>query len=532
MTQITISVFQALTLLAEKYCHDTESEKKIFKYIKYIYLTGARTQKEKKILNKLLQDPLLTNFNISATKQAINEDPVRRYFESHLAHNTLATSLDDLDILLLHENFHLIFALINEADRDDFESFLKNVGEQTPHSYVFVDEYLDAIFQLNKPDSYQSLSPKTTCGRLTPEDILEDRKQKLIMITKCMYASAWAVNTQPRHSPRPRPLDIYHSRSTSSPYGTVNRGRKERLNLASPLEYPKQNVRPHTRGIMRSYMPLPREDALFAREPSNYARPADQYTYRENRHLSDSPNSVPRRMFENQVTPFVGSISGVMLMQLKVMALLVRSGDLPFLAESGCPRNTQLELYIKSFVAYMLYNAGGHSLDEFLDILEFSFVEEEFKSLVGFEFIKLKNLFQTTNAAAFNKAMEQTFVYNNNIIQKKRFHTELEEKSDDKNAPFISIEMNIDLDYDYEDYEDKLDYSKPFELSRPEPDNKLTQLTNNPEHHEFSDGTISHLISVSSQSMFHAPAHIPEPPKHTPDEKIRKQFIPASTTGA
>jgi len=515
MTHVTISVFQALTLLAEKYSaqkylHDDSAQRRI-KCIKHIYLTGARNSTARKNVQILLRDPLLKNFTISAKKQDINEDPVRRYFESHLSHNTLATSLDELDMLLLHENFHLIFALIHEDNRDEFEHL---VEEKALRPHVFFDEYLDALFQLNNPNSYQSLSPKTTSGRLTPEEVedkLEARKQKLIMIIKCMYASGW-VNTQSPH--RDLPLNIYNSRS-DSPYSRDNRGRKLRLNLADPLKYPKQNVRPYTRGIMRSYMPLPQGDALLAEEPSNYSRPADQYTYQENRHLSDSPNSVPKRMFDNLVTPFVGSISGVMLMQLKVMALLFRNDSLPFCADAESPINTQLELYMKSFISYMLYNAGGHSLNEFLDVLDIMIVKHEFSSLVGFSCITLKQLFQDKNTAAFDKTMEQTIIYNNHIIQKKKLHAELKEKHtiDD---PFIPIAIEMEE----EDEDEELDYSKPFELSRPEPDNNPINLISNVEHRDLADGPTSHLISVSSQSMFHAPKSIPEPQHDTPSLNI------------
>jgi len=531
MTHVTISVFQALTLLAEKYgaqeyLHDDSAQRKL-ECIKHIYLTGTISSTSRRNVEILLKDPLLTNFNVSAAKQDINKDPVRRYFESHLSHNTLATSLDELDILLLHENFHLIFALMHECDRDDFLSF---VEEQALRPHVYLDEYLDALFQLNKPGSYQSLSPEETHGEWTPEDILDDRKQKLIMITKCMYASAW-VNTQSPHSDLP--LNIYNSRA-ESPYSPLNRGRKERLNLASPLEYPKQTVRPHTRGIMRSYMPLSQDDALFAEEPSNYSRPADQYTYMENRHLADSPLSIPKIIFGNQVTPFVGSISGVMLMQLKVMAILVRENDLPFRADSENSINIQLELYMKSFVSYMLYNAGGHSLNEFLAVLDLMIVQNEFKSLVGFSCITLKQLFQDTNTTAFEKTMAQTIIYNNNIIQKKKLHTELKENHT-IHVPFIPIAIEDEI----EDEED-LNYLVPLssqtetsacEIARPEPDNNPINIIGSIEQHDLGDKPVSHLISVSSQSMFHAPKSIPEPPHHTPDVKIRKRFIPASPTG-
>lgn len=158
MPNITLSVFQALTLLAEKYRHD-EHKKNRFDFIKRIYLTGAHTAAYRESLKILLQDPYLKKFNISTTKHDINEDPVRRYFESHLAHNTLEASLDDLDILLLHENFHVIFKLLQRSDHAEFCTL---INQHPPRPYVFFDEYLDGLFQLHQPKSYRSLSPRET----------------------------------------------------------------------------------------------------------------------------------------------------------------------------------------------------------------------------------------------------------------------------------------------------------------------------------------------------------------------------------
>jgi hypothetical protein len=480
-----ISVFQALTLLAEKYHHDPSNHAK-FQQIKYIYLTGVRSSFAQKILEDLLDDPCLTNFEISAAKKDINEDPVRRYFESHLCHNTLAASLDDLDIFLLAENFNFIFELIHKRQQD---LLLAIVEEQIFISNI--NEYSDGISKLNKSTSYQSLSPTETSGKETPEDILRDRKQKLIFIAKSMYAIV-IINNQVH--PDDLPLDLYNERP-SSPFNPINRGREERLDIDLPYDDQEQDVRPHTLGIMRSYMPLPQGDALLAEEPSNYSRPADRYTYMENRYLSSSPHSVPKKMFSNQVTPFVSSISGTMLMQLKIMALLLRRDELPFRAEPGNLRNVQLELYIKSFVSYMLYNAGGHSLDEYLKILNYAVVHEEFEHLVGFSDLTLKNLFQDKNTVAFDKTMEQTIVYNNNIIQKKKLHDEITEQAKAEE-------------------EEEEEYLNPFTFV------------------SIQDEEISKL------SIFQAPpaempvidARVPKPPTDAPDVKIRKKFNPPAAT--
>ena len=85
--EITITVFQALMLLIEKYKDDTSNTKK-YEAIKTLCLSGVRNPKDKQILDDLLKDSILARYRISSRVEDINADPVRRYFESHLCHKT------------------------------------------------------------------------------------------------------------------------------------------------------------------------------------------------------------------------------------------------------------------------------------------------------------------------------------------------------------------------------------------------------------------------------------------------------------
>ena len=89
-------------------------------------------------------------------------------------------------------------------------------------------------------------------------------------------------------------------------------------------------------------------------------------------------------------------------------------------------KNKQLELFFKIFIAYMIYYAGGHSLDEYFMVLSLPIVQREFQILAGFQDLTLINLFQKDNQEAFNKTREQTIIYNDNILLKKKLHLELD----------------------------------------------------------------------------------------------------------
>jgi len=410
--KIEITVFQALTLLAKEYRH----HQTIYTQIESIYLTGARGKLAEYMLNALLDDPFLANYSISASKQAINNDPVRRYFESHLCHNTLATSLDFLDVELLEKHLN---AIINRFEKEDRAMLVPMIeGRSTPSR---PNEYSDGIAKLSKSSSYQSLQPEETSGRSTPEDVLGERKRKLALIAQCMYASMYVDEALPSGE---IPLNIYFR--PNSAYDDNHRGRTPRLDIDQLKQghsaAPHQTVCPHTLGIMRSFMPLPMGDALLAEAPSQYPRPADKFTYAKGSY------AIPDQIFSNKVTPFVSSISGTMLIKLRVIAQLLRDKQFAFSASNN-PKNSkniQLELFLKTHISYMIYHAGGHSLEEYIMVLNQAIVLQEFRNLAGFSDLTLINLFQNSNMPAFNKTIEQTIAYNENILLKKKLHAELE----------------------------------------------------------------------------------------------------------
>ncbi len=407
-----ITVFQALTLLLEKY----RDVPYIYHKIASIYLTGVRNRDTESMLSNLLDDSLLENYIINTSKQSINNDHVRRYFESHLCHNTLITSLDLLDINLLEKHFESIFNRIEDDAQELLEPIIH--GHVSPTKF---NEYSDGLVKLNHADSYASLQPPNASGRATPQNILDERKQKLMLIVKCMYAATYVPEEMPSGE---RPLDIYFK--PNSVYHNNHRGRIARIDLERQKDGHRtsvyQTVRPHTLGIMRSFMPLPAEDALFAKAPSTSPRPADTFTYAKGSY------PIPERIFSNKVTPFVSSISGTMLIKLRVIAQLLRENKFVFNApDASCDsKNKQLEFFLKTLIAYMIYHAGGHSLEEYLQVLELPIVQNEFRSLRGFSDLTLIHLFQQDNTEAFNRTVKQTIFYNNHILLKKKLHRELE----------------------------------------------------------------------------------------------------------
>ena len=416
-TELKMTVFQALTLLAKKYQFDQQGQSTREK-ITALYLSGVRNENDNETLNGLLQDNLLTDYRISADRSDINEDPVRRYFESQLCYQTLLISLDNLDMGLLEGHFRSILETVSIENR---MRFLKKISHITT-----VNEYTEGIRRLRDPGSETSFKPEKGCEGKTTEDILIHRKKKMSLLARCAYSS---TIMDKQSISREKILAIYHQQD--SVYDAKNRGRLYRVDKDTGE---RQTVRSQVLGIIRSYMPLPRHDILLADHPARYTRSTDRCTYAE------GAVQIPDQIFSTKITPFVTSISGTMLIHLRVIARLLRENQFVYVLNTPNPlqENEQLEYYLKLFVAYMIYHSGGHSLDEYMSVLQLPEVQLEFKELAGFSSLTLDHLFKHKNKFAFNAALDQTIQYNDIILNKKKLHGELITFHAHKNANVFS----------------------------------------------------------------------------------------------
>lgn len=394
-----ITVFQALVMLAEKYKDDTKNEE-IYKDIKSIFLTGVRTQEQKEMLNTLLKDSLFHDKEIVKDKESITNDPVRRYFESQLCNETLKNSLDRLDKNKLRYHFINVYkklplSLQVVIPLTVYNPFASIDGVASKKSDT-ASEYIVAIKQLRKDGSFESLS-------YDDKKRYEDRKQKMMTIVKTTHAAMAAVS----QNDDAFPLPLY--KKEESVYQSKHRGRMNRTDE----EKNPQTVRSNNLGIMRSWMPLSRDDELFLEQESKYIRPVDKSTYVEGA-------MIPEFVFENLVTPFVNSISGTMLCMLRMMAALQNDENLVYQKNPE-----QLKEYFRSMVSYMILNSGGHSLNEFMQVLSLSEIQEEFKFVKGFNELDLKKMFQDENKDAFDNALSKTIKYNHMIQNKKNIAKEI-----------------------------------------------------------------------------------------------------------
>lgn len=412
-TKLKISVFQALTLIIQKY--KAEKDSLIYRRAQFLYLSGVQTPSDESILKKVLQDPVLAGYTVSADVNDIDTDPVRRYFESQLCHESLKYTLDALDIVMLQAHWRLIFERLSRST----QSRLLSLFEGTEAALSLVEdgsegEYVEAIYHLKEPESYPHLKP-SGIKESEAMRIWLQRKEKMILLAKCSY-TAYVLIEKYSYA---YPLNMYGDRG--GPYQEGFRGREKRLD---PATGNRQSVHPQTLGIMRSYMPLPESDALLRHRPCIFTRPVDRSTYTK---ASLTKKSFPSHIFATKVTPFVNSLSGTMLLQLRVIAQLMAEGSLIYQAKRADDSMTkeQLKYYIKSYVAFMIYNSGGHSLLEYMLLFEYPEIKAAFKALPGFNEIGIEQLFKDNNSDAYLAAQDLTCTYNESLLKRKRFQDEI-----------------------------------------------------------------------------------------------------------
>lgn len=417
-----ISPFQALTILAKKYRNASphSEEAHLFLQIENLFLVGIQSEQDFVQLVKLLNDESLLSYEVALSdKEVINNDPVRRYFESILAHETLKTTIDSVDMNVLNRYFNAVYAemSLNLRFFIPFTIYSGSMDSKLTRASSTAPEYIAAIKKLHDPQNFLSLKPTPEEMQgldKTSEEKLYERMDKMRIIVKTVHAAMRAVNSNEK---KDFPLNLYESQD--SPYSPERRGRRARKDDS---DLP-QVVRSFNLGIMRSYHPLAQDDPLYedphAPTSGLYRRASDHSTYIPGAQMTE-------KFFSNQISPFVNSISGTMLCQLRVMAKLLEKDKLEFSSHPD-----QLKAFFKSMVSYMIYNSGGHSFQEFMSVFDLQEVKEMFKNVQIFEQINLRTIFQSENALAFRSSMNLVIDYNDLILARREFQKELLEQ--DKN---------------------------------------------------------------------------------------------------
>lgn len=376
--KIIISPGQGLLLLIEHYTHD-----KVFvEDLKKIYLRGPSSNKEKKKIESLLKDNIPKPFEVSFDADVINQDPSRRYFETHLAYESLKYNLSKLSVNELENHYNALRAMASPAVLAASEPILN--GEKKPGDNKLTTQYADTIDKITSGKMYNNLS--------------QEQRDKILLLVKCQ----WMGLILCLNNNEIMPLNIYGQ-------GVYNKDFRGVVSLEDQNTTRNQNF-----GLLKGHMPVALDDIARSENEIPYLKSSDQSTFEPNASWVESN-------FNRMVHPFSNSISGTLLTQLRSHAYL-KDNNMNIFTHSG----KKMEDYNQLFISSMLYNSGGHSLNELVAPLSIRAVKEEFKDTPDFE-TSLENMFLTNNLPAFDQALEDTRKYNKMLLLKGQLHQELTE---------------------------------------------------------------------------------------------------------
>lgn len=383
MIQITPS--QALLLLIQHYKHDTAKLSELKRY----YLSGAKLEDSKQYMafcDILLNEPLLDSYELVFDEHSINNDPTRRYFETHLAYETIKNQITRVKLDDVIHLGHLIKDLI---DLDISE-----------HKYITIMQVLAG--QCYKPNFKTGLSREvgTLIQRIKEGSIFEkmssEHREKIKYLVRVVYLSV--LNTW---QDTDLPLDIYFTHLSYTNRGKIS-PRKEQA-----------TTRTQHFGLLKGHMPLSLEDEARSSKVFSHWKSSEYSTF-------DIDSSVVQACFQHFVHPFSNSISGVFLAQLRVLARLKNDEQ-----SSIFMQTSEFVKFVQLTLSIFLYYSGGHSLYEYFSVLALEEVQAEFKWMPEFSALDLESVFYTHNIEAFDAALEATLAYHAMLLSKQHLHQEL-----------------------------------------------------------------------------------------------------------
>ncbi len=353
-------------------------------YLCGIEITDALYLKQLRELKALFADPTMSQYQITYDPKAINSDPTRRYFETHLAYETLKSGLKHIDTKELEALFSALKSSLHHSIYAIFSNELQGIYNQNSDEEDdgLSNEYCDYILKIKTNKLFQ--------------DFPEADRNKIILLVQCTFLSV--LNGKLNND---LPLDIYGAGVFSDKY----RGKI--------LVSAQESTRNQHLGIMKGHMPLAADD--IARSPSvfPFLKPSDQSDFDEL-----SPWAIEN--FTKLVHPYSNSNSGTILCQLRCLLYLHQNGQGYFTNSAD-----QLALYLKLVIAVMLFNSGGHSLYEYTAPIRLIESQKAFSPIVEFGKISLESMFLTQNQSAFNQALKDTIHYHLILEKRAKMHEEL-----------------------------------------------------------------------------------------------------------
>lgn len=404
--EVVISVGESLLLLIDA-ANNAKLPQKVISKLKALYLNGIKTKDEQVLVTYVKQ--LYADrkqIQVSADFKVINQDPSRRYFESHLAYHVAKNTPESLDITQLRaftDNLkeHLFLTLKSKRKSNEQIKLILE-GKIHPKQNKYEQEYAELINQLQNY-KYHGFS-KAACDNL------------------CEIAKSTIIATLITQYDDGLPANIYADSVFN--FGVEGRGRN--------VKKDQKNVRTEVKGLMLSTSPLPSDDLVKTNTPSPFERSADQASFMED-------SEWCQHLFGRQTHIYSNGISSTTLAQMRnilTQTRLEKSSPIAF-----------LQAYMTSFATLMVFNSGGHSFFEIFEVFKLPVMQEIMQAAGCEQLVQQDKLMQQwllkDQKEPFNLALSETIIYTKQLLNRRLMHAELlkptVEQSDIETTQEISI---------------------------------------------------------------------------------------------
>lgn len=442
--EVVISVGEGL-LMTINACKKAHLPQEIINQLQALYLEGIKSDLENEFvtdIKALLADQ--KQLKVSSDPKVINNDPTRRYFETHLSYHLLGSKAETLDteqlrVFTKNIQHNLWSALAGKSETKTKVNHILN-GRMDPSLNKYELEYAELIMKL-KSHNYHGLSPKAC------DNLIEIAKATIIA----------TLNTQHDKS---MPADIYADSIFTM--GMDGRGRTIKKN--------HQHVLTGFKGLMMSTSPVPPGDIARNGDTEEYEEllyqddidEHGQFTFDKNKKINRIPvikttkddmgqeKQTPvtivkekliastfersadqatymlesqwnQHVFARQTHVYSNGISSTTLATLRNILMQKREGN--------PSHNDYFEDYMVSFAALMVYNSGGHSLFEIMEVFKLPQFKEIMEKSGCSELIEKDKLMQQwllkDNQESFNKALDETLTYMDQLVNRRIVNAQL-----------------------------------------------------------------------------------------------------------
>lgn len=374
---------------------------------------GVQSEKDKATMMGLFKHQLLSDYVVSMEFDVINNDPVRRFFETTLAEKSLKYGLKQLSMDDLNTHLEILNHLLVAFDQ--------NFAIPGCLKYAMDTQLGDDFFELGKALNKQTLSADNS---QIISFSLEDWDKMGLLWWIWVYSYILSGYEQQL------PIPIYNQGF----FKEEHRSRSCRYSEKEPLF--SNNV-----GIFKSTMPTPAYSTMRTKKITKGLVLSDYRRY--------EPGAWYDYNAKFLVHPFCNSISGSMLVQLRILALIKKYINLfknhPFLTNktaNGFALKSKLAAYFRIFSALLLYGCGGHSWFEFLTPIMLAEVREEFSDIPEFDKLDMGYVLFHNNHEAIRQAIDESIQYNKQILQRKKVYNEIKQT-----VPFLNPTSTNDDNY-------------------------------------------------------------------------------------